>query len=71
MGFVCVDAWLQIEQRIAVDNLSKVPLWGLYHPHCKQNKYAKTDPIYIASEQLKFSNRVNNKPGVGVFKKLH
>jgi hypothetical protein len=66
-----IFGWLQIKQRIAVDNLSEVPLWGLYHPHCKQNKYAKTDSIYIASEQLKLPNRINNKPGAGIFKKFH
>lgn len=62
--------WLQIEQRISVDDLSQIPAWALEHPHCKLNKYSQLDSIYIATDKINLPNVVIDKPGAGTFKRF-
>lgn len=62
-----IFGWLQIERRLTVDDLTCLPLWTRDHPHCKPQKYAKLDNLYIATEQLALPGLVDKRPGGGVF----
>ena len=66
-----IFGWLQIEQRLSVDNLLSIPSWALAHPHCKRIKYSQLDSIYLSTERLELPNRITDKPGAGMFKKYH
>jgi hypothetical protein len=66
-----IFGWLQIEQRLSVDNLSSIPSWASYHPHCKPEKYSSIDSIYIATDQINLPNTLVDKPGAGTFKRFH
>ena len=68
-----IFGWLQIERRIAVDDLLSDPLlkWTSRHPHYKKKKYDdKLDCIYISTDYLKLPNMSMKKPGAGVFPKF-
>ena len=65
-----IFGWLQIEQRISVENREEIPLWALDHPHCKRTRYSKIDSIYISSEQMNLPGAVINKHGAGVFQRF-
>lgn len=66
-----IFGWLQIEQRLPVDNLANVPQWAHLHPHYKKEKYRKLDSIYISSDNLRLNNRFLDKSGGGIFNKFH
>ena len=66
-----IFGWLQIEQRLSVDNLSSIPSWASYHPHCKPEKSSNIDSIYIATDQINLPNTLVDKPGAGTFKRFN
>ena len=66
-----IFGWLQIEQRLSVDNLLSIPLWASNHLHCKQEKYSSIDSIYMATDRLNLPNAVVDKPGAGRFKRFN
>lgn len=65
-----IFGWLQIEQRISIDNLSEIPTWALDHPHCKSPKYSNLDSLYVSKDYMNIPNVVINKPGAGVFQRF-
>ena len=38
-----IFGWLQIEQRISVDDRERIPVWALDHAHCSRAKHDKLD----------------------------
>ena len=66
-----IFGWLQIEQRLPVDNLENIPQWAHSHPHYKREKYRGLDSIYISTDNLRLNNRVFDQSGGGIFNKFH
>ena len=62
--------WLQIEQRLSVEDFSSIPLWALNHPHCKRNPYNKLDSIYISTIRIQLPHFAREKSGGGTFRKF-
>ena len=64
--------WLQIGEIHKVDEIPKEALpWARYHPHLHPSRDKdRTNTLYIASEELRLSNR-SIAPGAGCFPKFH
>ena len=64
--------WLQIGKIHKVDKIPKEDLpWARYHPHLHPSRDKdRTNTLYIASEELRLSNR-SIAPGAGCFPKFH
>ncbi len=65
-----IFGWLQIEQRISVNERSLIPSWASEHPHCRGIKRSKLDSVYVSTNQLSSPNAVVNQPGAGTFKRF-
>ncbi len=62
-----IFGWLQIEQRIALQNRSAIPTWALDHAHCIREQSSKVDSIYISTDRLQLPGMSVNLPGAGIF----
>ncbi len=63
-----IFGWLQVEQRLCVDNPSEgtIPEWARYHPHCQAAPY-HPNSMYISTSRLQISGREIGLLGAGVF----
>lgn len=66
-----IFGWLQIAQRLSVDNLLSIPSWASNHPHCRREKHSNVDSIYIATDRINLPNAVIDKPGAGTFRRFN
>src|SRR5690348_9179020 len=62
-----IFGWLQIEERIPVDQPSGIPEWASEHAHCRRQHPFKLDSLYIATERLTLPGMALDIPGAGIF----
>jgi hypothetical protein len=66
-----IFGWLQIEQRIPVDDRARIPVWARDHAHCCRAKRDKLDSLYISTDRITLPNATVDKPGAGIFPCFH
>jgi hypothetical protein len=65
-----IFGWLQVEQRLAIDSISEIPVWARDHPHCKARIHSHLDSIYISTSHLHLPGTEMHTPGAGVFQRF-
>lgn len=69
--FHVIFGWLQVEQRIPVENRSTVPPWALDHPHCTRRLSSANNSLYSATACLSLPGVPAGMPGAGLLRQFH
>jgi Nucleotide modification associated domain 3 len=59
--------WLQIEERLSVDDAAARLPWAQQHPHLCRRSAEPNDTVYLATKHLVIGGRDTGLPGGGVF----
>lgn len=66
-----IFGWLQVAERLAVQESGRLPHWARSHPHAQGKPYASADSLYLATQTLRLSGEPGIIPGGGCFPAFH